>query len=170
MAYGVPNYGMGNGYNPVYMQQQIPYNASSIGNYTATNMAQQMQPTLPQNAQMQANPSIQGRMVTSKEEALAVPVDFSGNPVFLADLAHGKIFVKKLNLNTGAADFAEFVLNVPQQEMQQQPQAQHETQQMPAFAKEQDLQELQSLVHSLQKELDELKKTSNTSSDKGGKK
>ena len=82
-----PNYFPG--YQQQYMQQ--PYQ----GNY-------QQQP-----AQMN------GRMVTSREEALGVPVDFNA-PVILPDLAHGVVYVKIFNQQTGAADFIEYRRADPQ--------------------------------------------------------
>ena len=67
---------------------------------------QQMQPT-----QMTvASNGLQGRMVTSKEEALGVPVDFSGQPMLFPDLAHGVIYYKQFNAGTGSSDFREFRL------------------------------------------------------------
>lgn len=73
-----------------YQPQQIP----------------QMQPT--QMPVAQQTPTIQGRMVTSREEALGIPVDFSGAPMFFPDLAHGVIYYKQFNSGTGSSEFREF--------------------------------------------------------------
>ncbi len=69
----------------------------------------QMQPT------QMPNNGLQGRIVTSKEEALGVPADFSGQPVILPDFGHGIIYVKVFNPNTGSADIREFKSDAPQQ-------------------------------------------------------
>ena len=57
--------------------------------------------------QMQQTQQLMGRMVTSREEALGVPADFQA-PVVMPDLAHGVVYVKILNQQTGAADFLEY--------------------------------------------------------------
>lgn len=94
-GYGVANYGVAQPY------QQ---------NYTAP----QINP---------GNGPLQGRMVASKEEVLAVPVDFMGTPMFFPDLGHGVVYCKKFNPNTGAADLFEFRLPAPPTPAAQQPQA-----------------------------------------------
>jgi GTPase Era involved in 16S rRNA processing len=48
------------------------------------------------------------------EEALGVPADFQA-PVVMPDLAHGVVYVKILNQQTGAADFLEYRRTEPQQ-------------------------------------------------------
>lgn len=60
------------------------------------------------------NNGLQGRIVTSKEEALGVPADFSGQPVILPDFGHGVIYVKVFNPSTGSADIREYKAEVPQ--------------------------------------------------------
>lgn len=73
---------------------------------------QQMYPQMPQiqpaQTQVSQNPGLQGRMVTSREEALGVPVDFSGAPMIFPDMGHGVIYVKQFNPGTGSADLREF--------------------------------------------------------------
>lgn len=152
---------MNNGYNPSY--------TPSAGYSSVNNNPYQTQAQMQSTAQ---NMGIQGRMVTSKEEALGVPVDFSGNPLFLADLAHNTIFVKKFNMNTGAADFAEFRLVPPPQ-----PPVQQEDNNNVSFVPLQDFQDLndvvadmKSTINSLQKEIDRLKKPVNSNSGKVTKK
>lgn len=99
-AYGVP------GYNPApnFMSQNYAPMPQSQPNYMNA-------PVQPQQGLQGQSMVLQGRMVTSREEALGVPVDLMGNPIFLADLAHKKIYMKKLNMNTGASDIFEFELN-----------------------------------------------------------
>jgi len=48
------------------------------------------------------------RMVSSREEALAVPVDFMGNAIYMHDVAHGRIYRKVWNVQSGAAEFEEY--------------------------------------------------------------
>lgn len=67
-----------------------------------------------QNGQM-SNPymmmqqqTISGRQVSSREEALSVPMDFVAGFTVMPDMAHGKVYVKVLNQNTGAVDMLTF--------------------------------------------------------------
>lgn len=69
---------------------------------------QQIPQIQPAQMPVSQNPGLQGRMVTSREEALGVPVDFSGAPMIFPDMAHGVIFVKQFNPGTGSADLREF--------------------------------------------------------------
>lgn len=63
----------------------------------------------PSAPQANAQPgTLLGRMVTSREEAVAVPADFQGNPIVMPDFAHGKIYVKFFNTNDGTASVVEF--------------------------------------------------------------
>ena len=69
----------------------------------------QMYPQVqPAQTPVSQNPGLLGRMVTSKEEALGVPVDFSGAPMIFPDVSHGVIYVKQFNPGTGAADIREY--------------------------------------------------------------
>lgn len=86
MAYGAP-YGYG-GYTPQYQPQQYPQ--------------QQVQ----QPVQSPQYPQHIVRPVASEDEARAMPTDFSGAPILMPDRAHGYIYTKQLNLQTGCADFA----------------------------------------------------------------
>lgn len=60
------------------------------------------------NQNYQQTPSTVCRPVTSKEEAIGVPVDFMGSLMVFPDLGHGKVYVKRFNAQTGSADFMEF--------------------------------------------------------------
>ena len=46
--------------------------------------------------------------VGSREEAAAVPADFSGAPMIFADFSHGRIYVKQWDTQRGAVNFVEF--------------------------------------------------------------
>lgn len=83
MAYVAP-YGYG-GYTPQYQPQQYPQ--------------QQVQ-------QPVQSPQHLVRPVASVEEARAVQTDFTGALTIMPDTAHGAIYTKQLNLQTGCADFA----------------------------------------------------------------
>lgn len=58
------------------------------------------------------------RPVTSREEALAVQADFFSLGTLMPDLAHGIIYLKRINQQTGGAEFYEFVIRQPEQEKQ----------------------------------------------------
>lgn len=75
--------------------------------YQPYNYQQPMQTYQPPAPQQ--NPSTICRPVTSKEEAMGVPVDFMGALMVFPDLSHGKVYLKRFNQNTGSADFMEFV-------------------------------------------------------------
>lgn len=79
-----------NGYTPQY-QQQYPQQPMQ------TPMQQQVQ-----------SPQHIVRPVASVEEARAVQTDFSGALTIMPDTAHGYIYTKQLNLQTGCADFAAY--------------------------------------------------------------
>lgn len=63
--------------------------------------------------------SFGARPVTSREEAVALQVDFLGPGTLMPDLSHGKIYLKRFNPNTGGCDFFTFLLQ--QQEEPAQP-------------------------------------------------
>lgn len=69
-------------------------------------------------AQTSQQPGFTCRPVTSKEEATAVQVDFFGPGTVMPDLAHGVIYLKRFNSQTGACDIFEFYT---QQEKAQDP-------------------------------------------------
>lgn len=62
----------------------------------------------PQSAQTSQGLSATSRLVSSKEEAGGVPADFSGNLMLFPDISHNRIYLKRWNYQTGAADFMEF--------------------------------------------------------------
>lgn len=67
--------------------------------------AQAFSPMAAQNAQ---GYSMSSMPVSSKEEAMAVPADFTGAPMVFCDLSHGKVYIKQWNAQTGSADFMTF--------------------------------------------------------------
>lgn len=68
-----------------------------------------------QNVPQQANNGFACRPVTSKEEAMAVQVDFFGPGTVMPDIGHGVIYLKRFNSNTGSCDIFEFVAQVPKE-------------------------------------------------------
>lgn len=99
------------GYNPGFSPQR-PAGAFWGGGAPVSAYGQQSAPA-PQNGQIPGNYAVQP--VTSREEALAVIADPMSAGVLLPDLAHGVIYVKRFNPNTGASDFGEFLLAHPRQ-------------------------------------------------------
>lgn len=129
-----------------YMNYYQPMNYQSANQPIANpqimgqqNMQQNGQPPAPQT-------NFICRPVASKEEALGVPVDFMGNPMFFPDLAHNVIYVKRFNANTGAADVFEF----RGEQMQ--------TAQAPSFAPLDEFNVMKETIQRLQAEIDQLKK------------
>lgn len=94
-------------YSPYFNQQ--PYNFGTYGGAPAAQ-ASPLQPSPQTNAQPGM---ILGRMVTSREEAVAIPADFQGNPIVMPDFPHGKIYVKFFDMNTGTASVVEFTAPQP---------------------------------------------------------
>lgn len=92
MAY--PNY-MATGYGAYPNAFQAPYAPTQ-------NAPMQNVPQQPSNG-------FACRPVTSKEEAMAVQVDFFGPGTVMPDIGHGVIYLKRFNNNTGSCDIFEFV-------------------------------------------------------------
>lgn len=83
------------------------------GGYQPMQMPQmpmpQMAPQMPQNGQMSGGGlSPMSRPVSSREEAQATAADFSGALMLFPDISHGRVYLKRWNMQTGAADFMEF--------------------------------------------------------------
>lgn len=102
------------------------YSPYPYGGYQPMQMPQmqmpQIPPQMPQNGQMnQGGLSPMSRPVSSREEAQACAADFSGALMIFPDLAHSRVYLKRWNMQTGAADFVEFgpVTDVPTEEVPQ---------------------------------------------------
>ena len=83
------------------------------GGYQPMQMPQmpmpQMAPQMPQSGQISGGGlSPMSRPVSSREEAQACAADFSGSLMIFPDLAHSRGYLKRWNMQTGAADFVEF--------------------------------------------------------------
>jgi len=92
------------------------------------------------------------RPVTNREEANAVSADFSGALMVFPDITNNRVYIKRWNLQAGAAEFIEFVPAI------QAPPVQGPLQKVETYAPLQDLLDLQSTVENLQKEINRLKK------------
>lgn len=143
------------GYTPYYGNYMPNYYQPMQG-YQQMNQPvqvnQQTQPTQPTGAQT----NFFCRPVASKEEALGVPVDFMGSPMFFPDLAHNVVYMKRFNTTTGAADVFEF----HGQQAQEQPSST-----APSFAPldefnttKETIGQLKETILQLQNEIDQLKK------------
>ena len=86
----------------MYQNQYMPtYGQNQYQQYQ--NYQQPTQQITQQNNGYSAIP------VTSKEEALAVPVEYFSLGKVMVDLTHGTVYLKRFNPNTGASDFYRFV-------------------------------------------------------------
>ena len=94
------------------------------------------------------------RPVTSREEAVAVTVDFLGPGTIMPDFGHGMIYFKRFNPNSGGAEFFDFSVQPPPQ-AQPQPQAAPAA---PAYDPREDIEGLRNEFAVLRGELDEMKK------------
>lgn len=96
-------------WQPRYAQQQYP----SAASYPMQNM---IRPVV--------------RMVTSKDEAVTAQIEFDPSIINLfVDMAHGMIYSKRFNPNTGAADYADYALVIPAQQQQGMQTVQQQVQQ-----------------------------------------
>lgn len=90
-----------------------PVNPYPAQGYLRYGQNPYQQPVAPQPmAQPVQGYSPESRPVSSKEEAMAAPADFSGAPMVFTDFAHGKIYLKQWNGQKGAADFVVFAPEV----------------------------------------------------------
>lgn len=133
---------------PYPYPQYQPYGAQYApqGTYLPQNNAQ-----IPPMPTMQ-NTGSQGlsgasRLVSSREEAVGVPADFAGNFMVFPDITHNRIYTKRWNFQTGAADFVEFA---PVVEVEPTP--------APAYASADDLKQMQEALAALKEELAKIKK------------
>lgn len=150
--YTYPAYGA---YNPV-----TPF-APAPQVYQPQQPTQQPSQTIQPQSNVNTQPAFFCRPVASREEALGVPVDFMGAPMFFPDLAHNVVYMKRFNTNTGAADVFEF-------HGQQQAKEQQAENPAPAFAPLDEFMDMKDTINNLKDEIERLKKP--TSGGKAGKK
>ena len=150
--YTYPAYG---GYNPV-----TPF-APAPQVYQPQQPPQQPSQAVQPQGNVNTQPTFFCRPVASREEALGVPVDFMGAPMFFPDLAHNVVYMKRFNTNTGAADVFEF-------HGQQQAKEQQTENPAPAFAPLDEFMDMKDTINNLKDEIERLKKPA--SGGKAGKK
>lgn len=92
------------------------------------------------------------RPVTSREEAVAVTVDFLGPGTIMPDFGHGMIYFKRFNPNSGGAEFFDFSVQAPPKTQQAAPAA-------PAYDPRQDIADLRSDMDALRGEWEETKRS-----------
>ncbi len=94
------------------------------------------------------------RPVGNREEANAVPADFSGAPMVFPDSSHGRVYIKRWDYQRGSAVFDEYALvNQPQQ-------AQTQTDTIPAsagFATLDYVKSLEAEINALNGEIQRMK-------------
>lgn len=86
------------------------------GTYIGTNYQQPQQAAPMQAQQLAQTGGYICRPVTCREEAVAAQVDYFSAGLVMLDLAHGMIYVKRYNSNTGLSDWGEFKYCPPQPE------------------------------------------------------
>lgn len=101
--------------------------------------------------QQTSQPGYVCRPVTSREEAVAVPVDFLGPGTIMPDFGHGMIYFKRFNPNSGGAEFFDFSVQATPQTQQNAPAA-------PAYDPRGDIEKLKGEIDILREDLDEIKK------------
>ena len=94
--------------------QQPMYNGGNAYQQPPQQMYQQSRMDFLQSMQPQQQ-GIQARPVTGREEAVAATV-FPGTPVLFLDRAHGAVYYKAIDPNTGAAEFVDFAIAQPVQQ------------------------------------------------------
>lgn len=128
---------------------------------------QYMQPSPPIQPQMQTigqqRPPQQQQSnyscvpVSSREEAMAVRAELLSMGTIMPDLAHNCIYLKRLNQNTGTAEFFEFAYTPVQQ--QETPKMQN---QPIEYVPKEDFDKLCDVVIKMQKELQSMKGAAET--------
>ena len=107
------------------------------------------QPQMQQSAPGSGQPGFFCRPVASREEALGVPVDFMGAPMFFPDLSRGLIYMKRFNPSSGSADVYEFRV----QERSDPPQ-----QAAPTMISLEEINNMKDAIDILKKEVEGLKR------------
>ena len=131
------------------------FNQGYMGGQQYIQPPQSMQPQMQQvgqQRQQQQQSNYSCVPVTSREEAMAVRAELLSLGTIMPDLAHGCIYLKRLNQNTGTSEFFEFVYSTPSQE---------EPQKMPnptiEYVPRDDFDKLCDAVIKMQKELQSMK-------------
>ncbi len=131
----------------MYQNQYVPmYGQTPYQQFQQPYAQAQTTQQAPQQT-AQTAPSYTAVPVTSKEEALAVPVDYFSLGKVMVDMNHGTIYLKRFNPNTGGSDFLRFAY-APEEQAQQNVQS---------GLKESDLQPIWDEINKLKEELEKAK-------------
>lgn len=136
---------------PVYTSMPYPVQQQIQQRQDMQNQ-QLMQQQVSQQVQQQPVLSPASRVVVSREEAIATPADFSGALMVFPDITNNCVYIKRWNVQSGAAEFMDFVsvmAMVPQMPAQQASQQE----QPPLFASVQDFEDLKMLVENQQQQI-----------------
>lgn len=123
---------------PAQFAPQMPFNQRQ--SMAAQCYPQQQIAPQTQTGGQTAGFSPASRPVSSREEAMAVGADFSGAPMIFPDMAHNTIYVKRWDMNSGTAVFAEYG---PKEPVPQTP--------PPTYATLDDLKALSDRLNKLEK-------------------
>lgn len=121
-----------------------PFGQRNFGYAPQQFQPPQNPPVMPQNQPVMQQ-GFQCRPVTSREEAVATQVDFASPGTIMPDFAHGTIYFKRFNSNTGGSDFLAYVL-------QTEPPAPPP----PAWASVQEVEELRGDVRRLTDKIEKM--------------
>ena len=113
--YGFPSYGggmnaMGNMTAPMPGIGMQPLGSAGMAPHMPSQASQ-----APQGVNSQ--PGYICRPVASYDEAKAIPTDYMGNVILMPDFAHGMIYAKALDANTGNPIFQRFRFSPEQPDM-----------------------------------------------------
>lgn len=123
---------------PAQFAPQMPYNQRQSA--AVQGYPQQQIPPQAQTGGQTAGFSPASRPVSSREEAMAVGADFSGAPMIFPDMAHNAIYVKRWDMASGTAVFAEYG---PREPVSQAP--------PPTYATQEELKALADRLSKLEK-------------------
>lgn len=111
-----------NGYQPAYTPNPGYPQGYPQMNYQQQRMDYLQSMQQPQQAQQPGD--LQARIVTSREEAVASQVIPDGRPYMFYNPNRQEVYMKRIDPQTGAAEFADFG-RIPPQQMQQTPQVEY---------------------------------------------
>lgn len=110
------------GYQPTYAPNPGYPQSYPQMNYQQQRMDYLQSMQQPQQAQQPGD--LQARIVTSREEAVASQVLPNGVPFIFYDPNRQMVYMKRIDPQSGAAEFADFG-RIPPQQMQQAPQVEY---------------------------------------------
>jgi len=109
----------------------------------------QQPPQSQQPASQQIALSAASRPVTNRDEANAVPADFSGALMLFPDITHNRVYVKRWDYTAGGPSFVEYAPVIPEPPRPETP---------AVWATLEDMQTMQDAVEQLKAEIDRLKR------------